>query len=424
MKTLLAILIATSLTANAWLAFRSATLPAAVEERLPESSPPRASSAGGDVPLSALGSSDPAVWRDRLRAAGADEATVRSLVEGGLRQRYEEKLTALRVERNKSAWWRNEAGGAGGDDARLMRETVLTPLRELMGRDPLDLQDAEKRFDFLPPEKRRRLAEIELDYAELAAAAGVPRPSAINALKSDVDRDRLLAEERRKDVLAALTPAERAEYDLRFEGSAGFLSGRFEAMQGTEQEFRALRPVLDEMRERERTLPRGDAFSVEAYEELQQEMLDKIAAAIGPERAIDYQWSGPGLYTELRRIAQERGLPATMAGGVMQLAAETGARASAIHHDAAIPSEQKPAALLALQAAVRKDFDRLLPERLRAEFPAEAVEWFMMLGEGRYMGYAPNLRSTGSGTVAATSIVASVRGRTAPPPPRPKALGK
>jgi hypothetical protein len=419
MKRLIFILLATSLTANAWLSLRisqagqptRSTAPAAHLNAAPHTPPKDAST----VPIVALRSADPTTWRDQLREAGADESTVRAIIEGQLRQRYRAQLSAMRVEQFQTTWWRSDTRKPGTDDTQLLKDTVLNPLRELVGRDPLDLQDAEKRYDFLPPAKRRLLAEIELDYADMGGAG---RLLSSNTLKSDINRQDLLAEERRKDVMAALTPEERAEFDLRFEGSAGLLSGRLAAMNGTEQEFRALRPLLDELRQQERALPRGDNLSA-AYAELNQKTVDQIAAAIGPDRALDYLWSGPGLFPELMRFAQERGLPGTTAARTMQLAAETGARASEIHHDATILPTQKVAALQALQGIVRSDLDQLVPESLRLQLPQTAIEWLTMLGEGRYMGFSPSLSSTGSGTISAVSVSKAVNGRPWLPPPRP-----
>lgn len=420
MKRVIFILLGTSLTANAWLASRISWTDATTNAStvsLTSAASPKPDDAATTIPISTLESDHPAVWRDQLREAGADESMVRAVIEGQLRQRYRARLRELRVDQFQTNWWKSDGRRIGGDDTQLLKDVVLTPLRELVGRDPLDVRDAEKRFDFLPPAKRRMLAEIELDYAEMDHAGRTAGSS--TTLKSDVDRQDLLAGERRKDEIAALTPEERAEFDLRFEGSAGLLSGRLAAMNGTEQEFRALRPLLDELRQQERALPRDNNFSA-AFAELNQKTVNRIAATIGPDRALDYLWSGPGLYPELTRFAQERGLPATTAARVMQLASETGIRASGIHHDPTIPPANKVDALQALQADVRTDLNRLVPETLRSQFPPTAIEWYTMLGEGRYMGFSPSLSSTGSGTIAPASVSKPATGRPWAPPARPR----
>ncbi len=425
MKALLIILIATSLTANAWLVLRSAPASAgasaSVFQVVAPVTPPPAAITVGSLPLETLEMAEPAALRDQLRAAWADDTVVRSLVEAALRRRYRARLLALQVERSQVAWWRGSVPAPAGDDAKLLREMVQGPLRELMGRDPLDLRDAESRYGFVSPEKRRLLAAIALDYADLDEAAG--GRSTIAQVKSELEQQRLLAEERRKDVLAALTPAERAEYDLRFEGAAGLLSGRLAVMNGTEHEFRALSPIMDEHRRQAQALSRDDSFSA-AFGELQQRTIDQIAAAIGPDRALDYLWSGPGLFPELRRFTQETGLPPATTSRVLQLAAETGVNASGIHNDATIPAEQKRAALQALQDRVRPQFDTLVPEPLRARLPEQAVAWFAMLSEGRYMGFSPSLDSTGTGTIAPTAITTPAAGRAWSPSAKPRVPGR
>ena len=190
-----------------------------------------------------------------------------------------------------------------------------------------------------------------------------------------------------------------------------------------------MRPVLDAVRQREKALPRepsalpNETF-LTAFAEFTQQSLDTIAAAIGPDRALDYQWSGPGLYAELVCFVQERELPSTTAARIMQLAAETGARASAIHHDDTIPIAEKGLALQRLQAEVRRDFDQLVPESLRANLPVQAVDWFTLLAQGRYMGFTPSLLSTGTGVTMPTAVSTSVGGRAWSPPPRPRGLDK
>jgi hypothetical protein len=424
MKPLLAVLIATSLSANAWLVLRKEPLSSPARET---SSAPAASSPAidavtiGDVPAHVFETQDLAAFRDQLRAAGADESMVRAILEGALRRRYREELAVARTEQLHAAWWRSAFAATSGEDAKRLQETVVAPLRDLMGRDPLDLADAEKRYDFLPPEKRRLLAEIALDYDELEQASGGRRT--IDELKSESQAKRLLAQERRKDVLLALTPAERAEYEVRFEGAAPILSGRVATMNGTEQEFRVLKPLLEQYKEQARTLPKGEGFSA-AYSELQQSMMDKLVATIGPDRALDYLWSGPGIYPEVLRLAQQFNLPRNTAGRLMQLAAETGARASALHRDSTILPEGKTAALKELQDSVRPMFDALVPEALRSKFPEQARVWFTMLGEGRYMGFMPSMDSTGSGTVVPISVTRPAVGRGISPPPRPTPTGR
>ncbi len=221
---------------------------------------------------------DPAALRDALRAAGAGETETLAIVEGALRSRHRAQVMEQRLQQVRSAWWRigESAGRPAPDEAALFRSLVTDPLRQLFGRDPREVADAENRYPFLPPEKRRRMAEIDLDYAEMLAQT--PARS-IARVKTEMDQERLLMEEQRKDVLATLSLAERAEYELRFEGAAMTVSRRLATYAGSEAEFRSIKPEMDELDRTARALPKGETFS-DDYGNLQQAAMDRLVARL------------------------------------------------------------------------------------------------------------------------------------------------
>ena len=405
MKKIFVLLIATSLTANAWLMFRSPSLePAAQVARA--SAPAGASSAPMELPavrlLTALDTTDLEKLREALRAAGCDESSIRAVIDGALRQRYRAQIATWRIERWRTAWWRGGLNAPGGPAAPSQRALVHEPLQALLGRDPLDLVDAEARYDFLPLEKRRLLAEIDVDYSELRART--PRSARTRAAtKSELDEQQLLVAERRKDVLAVLTPEERAEYELRFSKTAAQNARRFAAIDVTEKEFRAIEPLIDTTREQTAGKPPHDPARLE----LEQRTLDQLVATIGYDRALDYVWgmdSGP--YATTARVLRDVNLPAHHAGRLLQLAADTGAQATAIHYDASLSADQKRAALTALQQTVRPQLDALVPPAVQPKLDEHAIGWFTMMSEGRYTRRQPTLAGSGymgSAPIAVTS---------------------
>lgn len=423
MKTLLPLLLAVSIVANvcllAWPAVWSVPAPASAPA--PSAAPgpgiagAQANSPAG-VPAALFAGGDPAALRDTLRAAGAEETVIRAVLEGVLRRRQREQLAALRMERARSGWWRGAAGVSDGDEARRLRQTVLEPLRALLGRDPRDLRDAENRYPFLAADKRRRLAEIDLDYLELeAAGAG----SSLERLKSEREQEALLARELLRDVLAALTPEERAEYDLRFAGTAVTVSRRLATYGGSEAEYRVLKPLLDDLERATRDLPRGEAFGA-TYAALQQQAMDRMVAALGYERALNYIWGGPGLFPSIGRALQGMNLPVSRAAELLELAAETAERAAAIHRDPALEVARKRAELQALQESVRPQFAALVPAGLQSRLPEPAVAWFTLLGEGSYKGFHPTLLSSGLGEIAPVSVASRPPAAPAWPQPLPR----
>jgi hypothetical protein len=422
MKTLIFLLLTASLAANVWMLAVSPEWSAEKPSgALASANATRPETPAANIPVEAFEAADPVRLRDQLRASGASEELVRTVLDGVLRRRYREQLSAARLESMSGAWWRNTANPSSADDPQLLRKTVTDPLRELLGRDPRDVADAENRYPFLPVEKRHRLAEIDLDYAEIEA--GRTSSSSLERLKSEREQERLLAEERRKDVIAALSPQERAEYEMRFANSAWMVASRFGTSGATEAEYRAIKPLLDDFDRRSKELPKGATF-VASYTELQQRTMDQLVAAIGFEPALNYIWSGPGLYPSLMRAMEKLGRPGITAAHVLQLAAQTGEHARAIHRDTTRTAEEKTAALITLQESVRPQFDALVPPALRSTLPESAVSWFTILGEGRYKGFHPSLMSSlmssGLGEIAPVAITDKHLPPATPPLPLPR----
>lgn len=416
MKILIFCLLSVSLTANAWLLRRA---PAAEVVAAPSAQPAAASdekSVALARLLSAGDSLEPEKLRDGLRAAGFDEASVRALVEGALRRRFEAQAYAATLARVSGDWWRRAAPAAAGGPSQ--RRQVLEPLQALLGRDTLDVGDAEIRYDFLPAEKRRLLAAIDLDYNELQARGLLARSNA--ALKAEVDAEQLLLRERRKDILDALSPAERAEYELRFSAAAARNARRYDGMGVTEEEFRAIQPIVARFSEQSATVPGGPRSP--AYGELQQRTVDELVATVGYNNAVEYLWgddSGP--YAKTATVLREAGLPERQAARLLQLASDVGERATAIHYDASLTPEQKRAALLAVRDEAKPQFEALAPPATRAKLPEETTEWLSLLGDGRYRRYSPSLTGTGWASFPLTTITTPPIGPkiTLPIPRRP-----
>ncbi len=124
MKKLLVLLIATSLSANAWMwwcgtpteeAKRQARVTAAPVA--PDKTKTQGAAEGGLRVLAKLDTAEPGALCRALREAGADEPTVRAMVESGLRRRWREQTAAWRSERWRTAWWRGAARTTGGTGA-------------------------------------------------------------------------------------------------------------------------------------------------------------------------------------------------------------------------------------------------------------------------------------------------------------------
>lgn len=353
----------------------------------------------------ALLTGDVVTLRDALQAAGMDHQTIRALVDGVLWRRYQQENAARRIEALRNAWWR---GGtlSDGKPALTLWGNVNRPMRTTLGINSIDVAEVELRYAFLPPEKQRLLAKIDLDYGEMRANASMTR--------AQVEESRLLAIEREKDVLAVLTPEERAEYEVRFTGSPG-TAVRFAAMDATEAEARAIKPLINAYDEQTRSLRSDDRDFATARFELEQRTIDQLVAKVGYDRALDYAWAtGSGPYVPTVKLMQELNLPTSKAAQLLQLAAETGARGAVIHADPMLTSEQKQSALAALQVTVRPQLDALVPAEAQSKLNVDAISWFTALGQGRYVAIRPVVSGNAWARVAPTPVSAPLR---TPSPP-------
>lgn len=394
MKRTLIVLVALSVCANGWLVWRSshrhgvAAAPS-LGVVAPSAKPPLAA-----LPVTALGSAEPAALLDLLRATGADEESVRAMFEGVLRRRHAEKIAELRVERLRTSWWRLETPQQAGEDA-VTKQMVTDPLVQLLGPDPLDVEAVASKYAFLSPERQRQLAQVDLDYADIVRTAGVGQTSA--QTRAEAIEQRMVAEERRKDIYASLSPEERAEYDLRFSGSASMIAPRVTVMGVTEAEYRKIKPVIDEFDAYAKAVPH-DGAATAAHLALQESAMAKLAEVIGYERAADFAWSGHNAtYGAISKAARANQLPSDTPRRVMDLMADTGQRAAAVHAQAGLSLEQKRSALVSVQQDAQTKYDQLLPREVQQSLSPEDIGWLKQLGEGRYVVPVTTLYSGSSG---------------------------
>jgi hypothetical protein len=220
----------------------------------------------------------------------------------------------------------------------------------------------------------------------------------------------LIETERQKDLQTLLTPEERAEFDLRFSITAEQNAPRFSKMRATEQEFRAISGLVERLQREAQALPR-DQTGMAVRAGLEQHGIDELVTAIGFDRAVDYAWAGTDIMVRDPATSSFVSFPALPnAARVLQLAAETGAAAAAIHHDATRTPEEKRAALLALQQATQPKLDQLLPPESRAATDQRALGWFNGLAKGEYMTFTPNVLGRGVALIQPISVATPTRG--------------
>ena len=292
--------------------------------------------------------------RDQLRAAGNDESTVHAVLEGILYSRYRQKLSDIRADREQRSWWTDiqRTWGTGAapqrlnDEPVLIRHMVTDEMEKLVPPHPVELASERAKYGFLPLELQDAFIAIGRETPPAwAMSAATGRADLDAKLRTDLAKDGQTVQQKYDALIASLTPEQRAEYDLHLSSFATGLQQQLLSATLTEQEYRAVYPLAQDYAKEYAALSVADKRG-EAKNQLDRQEAEQLVATFGYDRALDLVWARTLEYPIYERVAREANLPAGTTGRVLQLAAETGDQAAAIHADGALDAEQKQAALV------------------------------------------------------------------------------
>lgn len=393
-----AALLAVSLAGNAYFLTREADVASAPGAPNTKPMPLATRSAGAAAaPAPPLANVDVAALRDQLRASGADEELVRTIVHGILRRRGRQEVSKQIFERAERGWWRDQHLTRGmtdlgtAEDPAIYQSIVTAPLEGLLGADPLDIAVSDARYAFLPGALGEEFGKLDRAQLSVLTAARTGNPTNDPAKAAEVQQQLRALEEKRQALRQTFTPEQRANWDMRLSPVASSLGRRTDLANGTEAEYVALFPIADGYAKASaEKLPDGTDVAA-ARNELQRSTMKQLVTTFGYERALDYIWSGTQEYTVVARASRDLNLPNSTAARVTQLAAETGVEAAKIEANPAATSEEKRAALAALQQRTQPALDALLSPDAQQQLGAAATTWFTALGRGSFKPIAPTL---------------------------------
>lgn len=291
----------------------------------------------------------------RLRAAGFPPSIIRAVVTAQVEEEFaarREKITG--PERNLPPWKvaLAEADPARRDALEALASEKRDRVKQLLGADatapnPTMIALQRHQFGHLSPEKFARATALQRDYDELRG----------EAMRSSTERERLerfalLDKEQHIDLAKILTPAELETYDLRASPTARRLRANLDLFAPSEAEFlkifRLQNPYDAQL------TPSSEEPSPALIDQriaAQQRLNAQIAAALGPERAADYQRSIDPTFRQVTRIATRLDLPPSVATTVWQTQQDFEKQFAATASDPALA----PAARTARQQALRAE---------------------------------------------------------------------
>ena len=365
MKALITALIAGSLVLNlALLAVlfagrgsAPATKPAPVAAK---DAPALAPSAVDDQTWSNLRHEDLPSMVNRLRESGFPPSVVRAIIAAQLREAYAARIKALDPNADNRPFWKSYSidPKVQAAQSKLYREQQKI-LRELLGPDAGGQENVQalyqgRRFDSVPPEKVEDVQRVLRDFED--ARQDIYSSAAGSFGQETQKRLAELEKDQRAALARVLSPEEFEAWQLRNSDTSRNLRAQLSAFNPTEQEFRAIYQQQAEFDERF-----GRNFGTMSQEEMQrrgeaqQQLNERIKAALGPVRGAEYERANDHYYRQTSQLVARLALPPETTNQIYDIQKEMQGRSRALFSSGtnALVDREKDFAQLAAEAQAK-----------------------------------------------------------------------
>jgi hypothetical protein len=373
----------------------------------PPLTPPVATEAAATLRWSDLASTNFFAYRDRLRAVGCPEKTVRDLLESEINDWYLQRRQPL-VDSVQARFW--DIVARGGQDAfesiedqfQAMQKERSELIAAVLGADKPDPAAEEasrresfaERYEWAPPELRPQLVELDERLWQEGHALQTEVAGRENQEWTQLDharRKQLHAEHEaaRRELLGDLA----GEFDLRNSPQGSWARG-LGGFEPTETEWRAVTTATAALQATLSQLgsnpPAGtdDAASaarqrwdmararaMAAYEA-------QVQATLGSERLAEYKRAEDDSYKQARRVTQRLGLSDATAAQAWEVQRAAQAAAEQLRANASLDEAARQTALQEVQAEALRSLRGTLGERGLEPYQEYAGDWLKALAPG------------------------------------------
>lgn len=332
----------------------------------------------------------------RLRAAGFPPEVVRAMALAEISARYDTKMRALFEPDPNTPFWQLPTNFISTGDNRMDQYGAMQRERAKLQRelfaDPFfstdDVTATQRRqFGNLSKQKTEMLQRIEDDYSEMTAAIR----SGTNGILLPEDREKmaLLQRERLTDLASVLSPQELADYNMRSSPVTNMLVRQLGTFNATEAEFgaifRAQQAFSDRMAP---TALSSGGGNFEGRRIAQQELNEQLKASLGEVRFADYQRETDRSYQQLLRLAERENMSKETTLRAYNIRDNVAAESHRVLDDAALPVDQKRAALQALAERTRTELLGILgPNAGPAYVKLVDQQWLSMVQRGNAVSF-------------------------------------
>jgi hypothetical protein len=363
-------------------------------------------SQGGRMDWTNLQNEDLREMIRRLRAVGCPEETIQDLVLAEVNRKYRARSRALRPERYaEHPYWETQKRDAetskkdreAAKQEREIQKEKSAELVSLLGVDPekerRKTDGTESLYDyygrqvsFLPESKRDAVTAVLEDYNDkmqdfYARTRGFSDAES-RAEQRQLEADRLAA------LAPLLSPQELREYELRNAGTASQLARDLQGMSLTREQYEAIFDIRKKY---------GD--SIYAFAEVMEtpggrERVDankkamnaEIAAALGTEKANEYERSQDYAYQQLARMVRRLDLPPNTAAKVYDFKTVAEQSAKLVRGDTSLTPEQLQARLQQIRGETEATVKATLGEANYQKYVSQGGYWINNI--------APTIRTT------------------------------
>lgn len=337
----------------------------------------------------------------RLRAIGVPEQTIRDILIADLDKLMAPTIAALHRSKSEIKYWETVEEEMLNDVderevARKERELEKQKqgiLKELVGadlrRERLHQQGRddyyERRLSFLPDDRRSAVRDILEKYDDAETRVRAKELDDGEALSlAEQQQLRSLRQQREAELKAALTPAEREQFELWMSPTANSVRFGFYGMQPTEQEFLAVyqarKAFEDAWGDTDPALL--DPATRQQRDQSEQRAEEQIRRALSEQRYAEWKRGGDPDYHQLCALATRFHLPREKAAEVYGYKAILQEYRTRVAADPSLTPAQKQQALDGMTLEAEKTLQGVLGQR--------AYRYFRRTGQGGWIrGDAP-----------------------------------
>ena len=314
----------------------------------------------------------------QMKAAGVPDDVAHILAAGRAYAKMNALDQAHKKFRGDPRYWRNSRSDNSTVEQLAAETKANEEFIKAMERAFPEMVEAEAAATqpYLSADARKKLARIEKDYAEIENEIRSRTTSGV-LLASDNDKLRLLKEEKKRDLAAALSPAEWEEFQLRDDSSSTVQSIRsnYGDTIKTEDDYRKIFALQKSFDDRYPARSDADPASRDtAYAQLRAE----IIGVIGEASYAAFQHEHDHNYQVLTAITERLKLPSGTPDLVYAVRDRYAAESQAIAQNSALSPAARDTQLKALGEKAYTDLTgQLGPEGAQAY--AVRTQWVHLL---------------------------------------------